>query len=160
MSCWNIFQFRYILLIILMYIINIFISVNYICFFQITWCVARTSSSTGYMNPLVYNRILVNEGNAWIPGSNTVRIPYTGYYLVHYGVGVPAWTRVNHHLYSSGTTVTVLYRDSTVHNGVDTQSKTIIRRFIAGSVLKITGGRTYSNSHMQTIFAGLLLYEG
>ena len=112
------------------------------------------------MNPLVYNRILVNEGNAWNPDTNTVTIPYTGYYLIHYGVGVPAGTYVQHLLYSSGTTVTILYsRD--VHNGVDTLSKTVIRRFVAGSVLKIrTYHNTFSNSHIQTTFMGLLLYEG
>ena len=128
---------------------------------QVAWCVARTSSSTGYMDPLVYNRILVNEGNAWNPDTNTVTIPYTGYYLIHYGMGVPAWTRVQHDLYSSGTLVTILYRNSRVHNGVDTLSKTLIRRFVAGSVLKIiTYSNTFSNSMIQTTFAGLLLYEG
>ena len=78
---------------------------------QVAWCVARTSNSTS-MNPLVYNRILVNERNAWNPDTNTVTIPYTGYYLIHYGAGVPAGTRVYHRLYSSGTRITILYRYS------------------------------------------------
>ena len=113
------------------------------------------------MNPLIYNRILVNEGNAWNPDTNTVTIPYTGYYLIHYGGGAPARTWVQHHLYSSGTLVTVLYRNSRVHNGVDTLSKTVIRRFVAGNVLKITTPySTFSNSMMQTTFMGLLLYKG
>ena len=127
---------------------------------QVAWSVARTSNS-GSMNPVVYNRILVNEGNAWNPDTNTVTIPYTGYYLIHYGAGVPAGTYVQHDLYSSGTRVTILYRGSGVHNGVDTLSKTLIRRFVAGNVLKIrTYSNTFSNSMMQTTFAGLLLYEG
>ena len=129
-------------------------------FFQVAWCVARTSNS-GSMNPLVYNRILVNEGNVWNPDTNTVTIPYTGYYLIHYGAGAPAGTLVNHQLYSTENTVTILYRFSRVHNGVDTLSKTLIRRFVAGSVLKIrTYYNTFSNSMMQTTFEGLLLYEG
>ena len=127
--------------------------------FQVAWCVARTSNSTS-MNPLVYDRMLVNEGHAWNPSTNTLLIPYTGYYLIHYGMGVPAGTLVYQYLYSSSNIVTVLYRYSSVHNGVDTISKTLIRRFIAGSVLKITShGNTFS-SQMQTTFAGLLLYEG
>ena len=126
---------------------------------QVAWCVARTSNS-GSMNPLVYNRILVNEGNAWNPDTNTVTIPYTGYYLVHYGAGAPAGTRVQHYLYSSEKTVTNLLRWSHAHNGVDTLSKTIIRKFAAGRVLKIkTDFDTYSNAQMQTIFMGLLLYK-
>ena len=112
------------------------------------------------MNPLVYNRILVNKGNAWNPATNTVVIPYTGYYLIHYGAGAPAGTQVQHELYSSGTRVTVLLRNSKVHNGVDTLSKTIIRRLTGGSVLKIrTVYNTYSNFHIQTTFMGLLLYK-
>ena len=124
------------------------------------WCVARTSNSSGSMNPMVYDRILVNEGNAWKPGINKVVIPYTGYYLIHYGVGVPAGTGMYQQLYSDGNTVTLLYRYSNVHNGVDTMSKTIVRRFIAGNVLKIyTSGSTFSNTNMHTSFMGLLLYE-
>ena len=127
---------------------------------QVAWCVARTSNSTS-MDPLVYNRILVNEGNAWNPDTNTVTIPYTGYYLIHYGGGAPARTRVQHYLYSSEMTVTNLLRWSHAHNGVDTLSKTIIRKFAAGRVLKIkTDFDTFSNCQMQTIFMGLLLYKG
>ena len=103
----------------------------------------------------------MNEGNAWKPDTNTVVIPYTGYYLIHYGGGVPAGTLVWLQLYSDTTTVTVLHRRSTVHNGVDTMSKSIVRRFTAGNKLKIeTGYNTFSNENMQTTFMGLLLYEG
>ena len=103
----------------------------------------------------------MNEGNAWNPDTNTVTIPYTGYYLIHYGAGVPAGTYVQHELHSSGTKVTILLRYSRVHNGVDTVGKTVIRRFTGGSVLKIyTGYNTFSNSHIQTTFMGLLLYKG
>ena len=113
------------------------------------------------MDPLVYNRILVNEGNAWNPDTNTVVIPYTGYYLVHYGGGVGAGTQLWLQLYSDTTKVTLLYRESTVHNGVDTMSKSIVRRFTAGNKLKIkTRSNTFSDSNMQTTFMGLLLYEG
>ena len=129
--------------------------------FQVAWCVARTYNSTGRMFPLVYNRILVNEGHVWNPATNTLLIPYTGYYLVHFGAGAPALTLVKHDLYSSVAFVTRLTRIGTGHNGIDTQSKTIIRRFIAGNVLKIyTFYNTFSDSMMQTTFAGLLLYEG
>ena len=109
---------------------------------------------------MVYDRILVNEGNAWKPGINKVVIPYTGYYLIHYGMGVPAGTSVYQRLYSDGNTVTLLYRHSTVHNGVDTMSKTIVRRFTAGNVLHIyTSSSTFSNTNMHTTFMGLLLHE-
>ena len=113
------------------------------------------------MDPVVYDRILLNEGNAWKPDSNTVVIPYTGYYLVHFGGGVSASQHVQQYLYSSGTKVTTLYQHNTVHNGIDTLSKTVVRRFSAGKVLKIkTDYSTFSNGQMQTAFIGLLLYKG
>ena len=108
---------------------------------------------------MVYNRILVNEGNVWNPDTNTVTIPYTGFYLIHYGAGVPARTKAYHDLFSGETRVTALERVS-LHNGVDTIGKSIVRRFRAGNVLKIvTGYNTFSNANMQTAFMGLLLYE-
>ena len=149
-----------IILIISLYYILFFHNFCLLLLFQVAWCVARASNS-GSMFPLVYYRIVVNEGNAWNPDTNTVTIPNTGYYLVHYGAGVPAGTRVYHRLYSSGTLVTDLYRYSRVHNGVDTVGKTVIRRFTGSSVLKIrTYHNTFSNSRLQTTFMGLLLYEG
>ena len=87
-------------------------------------------------------------------------IPYTGYYLIHYGAGVPARIKAWHDLYLGGTRITALERVSQVHNGVDTIGKSIVRRFRAGNVLKIvTGYNTFSNANMQTAFMGLLLYE-
>ena len=113
------------------------------------------------MYPLVYDRVLVNEGSAWQTSKNTVVIPRTGYYLVHYGSGVPAGRQLYLYLYSSDTSLTLLYRFSQVHNGVDTLGKTVLRRFESGNVIKIvTGSNTFSSAMMQTTFMGLLLHEG
>ena len=113
------------------------------------------------MNPLGYDTILVNEGKAWIADINVVVIPYTGYYLVHFGAGVPAGARFHQVLYSSGTIVTTLSKYTKNRNGVDSLGKTVIRRFMAGSVLKISNGyNIFSNAQKQATFMGLLLYEG
>ena len=110
------------------------------------------------MYPLVYDRILVNEGNAWNPDTNSVTIPYTGYYLVHYGGGIPN-TRMFHELYSSESVVSGLVVNS-MENGTDNLGKTVILRFTAGSVLDIkTQNNTFSNVQMQTTFMRLLLYK-
>ena len=112
------------------------------------------------MSTLVYDRVLVNVGDAWQTSTNNAVIPQTGYYLIHFGGGAPAYTRLQHNFYSSGNTVSVLYRYSTIHNGVDTLGKTLIRRFEAGNVLRIsTSYSTFSTSQIQTTFMGLLLYK-
>ena len=110
---------------------------------------------------MVYDKVLVNEGNAWKPDSNTVVIPYTGYYLVHYGDGNPDGPTVSYYLYSSGEKVTRLLRRSRNQSGIDCVGKTVIVRFEAGSVLKISSmSNTYSSDLMQTTFMGFLIQEG
>ena len=126
---------------------------------QVAWSVARTNSSAR-KNPLEYDRVLVNEGDVWNPETNNVTIPYTGYYLVHLGAGVQPGTRVTCQLDSSGDIITTLTRNSINHNGVDTIGKTVIRRFSAGTELKIaTYTDTFSSDQLQTAFMGLLLQE-
>ena len=110
---------------------------------------------------MVYDKVLVNEGNVWNPDTNKVVIPYTGYYLVHYGGGGPGGITVSHYLYSSQDSVTRLLRSKTGQTGTDSLGKTIIRRFEAGSVLMIgTAFNTYSSDLMQTTFMGLLIQKG
>ena len=130
--------------------------------FQVVWCVARKTNSTGQLNPLDYEEVLVNEGNAWNISSNTVVIPHTGYYLVHFAVGIPANTIAVYNLYVGGSEmITSLYRGRTEHNGTDTIGKTILRKFRADDVLHVkTNYNTFSDSRLLTNFMGLLLYEG
>ena len=128
------------------------------------WCVARTSNTSGSMDPMVYDKVLVNEGNAWNPDNNTLVIPYTGYYLMHYGVGTEAGVMVSQYLYSSEDEdrINRLLRDKMAPSaGTDCLGKTIIRRFEDGSGLKIsTDSDIVSFDLMQTTFMGLLIYLG
>ena len=129
---------------------------------QVAWCVARTSNILGPMDPMVYDKVLVNEGSAWNPDNNTVVIPYTGYYLIHYGVGTETAVMVSQYLYSFEDTVNRLVRDWVGYSGTDCLGKTIIRRFEAGTVLRIntTSSTTVSSDLMQTTFMGLLVHVG
>ena len=110
--------------------------------------------------PIVFDKVLVNEGNAWNTSTNKVVIPQTGYYMVHFSAGIPARTRLWHWLDSSLNPLTLIFRDSEEHDGIDTLGKTIFRNFKAGDSLWITNSyNTFSNAQMQTTFMGLLLYE-
>ena len=127
---------------------------------QVAWCVARTSNILDPMDPMVYDKVMVNEGSAWNPDNNTVVIPYTGYYLIHYGVGTETAVMVSQYLYSFEDRVNRLVRDWMGYSGTDCLGKTIIRRFEAGTVLRIktASSSTISSDLMQTTFMGLLIH--
>ena len=110
------------------------------------------------MSPVVFDKVLVNEGDVWNPATNKVKIPYTGYYLVHFGGGLPAATQMLHYMWTEDP-ISGLVVDKT-HSGIDTVGVTKIRRFVAGEELMTsTYKKLYSDALMQTTFMGILLYE-
>ena len=121
---------------------------------------ALKSNKTDNVAVVNFEEVLVNEGNAWNPAYGYVIIPYTGYYLFHLSVGAPAGTLVVTYAISGGKLAFNLYRGSNTHNGVDTMSKTVVKKFTAGDSIKVFTEETlFSNNQMQTAFLGLLLYE-
>ena len=130
------------------------------CIIQVAWSVARTTSSTTSMNPVTYNRVLVNLGNAWNPSTNTVTIPRTGYYYLHIGAGVRTGTGSFIYLDVNGIQQFRLAHWSTSHNGVDTMSRSGILHLSSGGLVKIrcSSSGFYSDRGLQTIFMGFLLY--
>ena len=130
------------------------------CIIQMAWSVARTTSSTTGMNPVTYNRVLVNLGNAWNPSTNTVTIPRNGYYFLHIGGGVRPSLATYIYLYVNNSIQFNLRHFSYNHNGVDTMSRSGILHLSSGDQVKISCGSNgfYSDGGLQTIFIGFLLY--
>ena len=130
------------------------------CILQVAWSVARTTGSTSTMNPVTFNRVLVNLGNAWNPSTNTVTIPRTGYYFLHIGGGVRPSTYTYIYLYVNNSMQVGLMHYSTNQNGVDTMSRSGILHLSSGAQVKITCDSSgfYSDGGVQTIFIGFLLY--
>ena len=123
------------------------------------WSVARTTSSSSRMDPVPYDRVLVNLGNAWNPSTNIVTVPRTGYYFLHMGGGVHTGTRSYINLYVNNSKQFSLKHHSTNHNGVDTRSRSGILRLFSGAQVKITCDYGfYSDGALQTVFVGFLLY--
>ena len=129
------------------------------CIIQVAWSVARTTSYTTSMNPVTYNRVLVNLGNAWNPSTNTVTIPRTGYYFLHIGGGVRPSTYTYIYLHVNNSIQFGLMHYSSNQNGVDTMSRPGILHLSSGNQVKITTNTGfYSDRGLQTIFIGFLLY--
>ena len=132
------------------------------CYFlQVAWCVARTSSSKNALT-LSFNKVLVNVGHVWKP-STTVEIRREGYYLIHFGFGVPAGKEVHawydlRDLYYHRAIATITRYS---HNGTDTLGETMIMYLRSHTKLGIqVRHHSFSNAQMQTTFMGLFLYRG
>ena len=128
------------------------------CIIQVAWSVARTTSSSTSMNPVTFDRVLVNLGNAWNPSTNTVTIPRTGYYFLHVGGGVHSGVSIYIYLLVNNSQQFRMRYSSTNHNGVDTMNKSGILHLSSGDQVKITSSTGfYSDGGLQTIFIGFLL---
>ena len=112
------------------------------------------------MVTLSFDKVLVNEGNAWRSPSN-VEIPREGFYLIHFGCGVPAETKALYDLMDLiiSQPITSIRRYS--QNGTDTLGKTLILYFRSNFKLGIRAHKpSISGQQMHTTFIGLFLYRG
>ena len=128
--------------------------------FQISWCVARTTSLTSGSDPAPFPRVLVNQGYVWVATTHQVIVPRTGYYYLHISQGV-AQGQIKVHTVIKGLSASIaLYRQRASQNGIDTLSRSAILHIKSGTVLNINIIHgCYSDSLMQTSFSGFLLYE-
>ena len=130
---------------------------------QVAWPVARTSNFVGPTQLVPFETVLVNVGNAWNSSANTVIIPHSGYYLIHFSTGLQPGHGTWYHLDSENPN-NFIVRDSTVHNGIDTMAKSDIKFYRAGTVVYIANSKTapssiYSDARMQITFSGLLIFK-
>ena len=127
---------------------------------QAAWSVARTTSYTSHMNPVTFDRVLVNLGNDWNPSTNTVTIPRTGYYFLHMGGAAGPTATAYLYLNVNNRMQFGLMHWSYNQNGVDTMSRSGILHLSSGDQVKITCDYSgfYSDAGLQTIFIGFLLY--
>ena len=125
------------------------------------WSVARRTSFTGQMDPVVYDEILVNVGNPWLQQANVVMIPTTGYYYLYLGAGVFPSANMFMGVYMNSVSQFGLGRWSTNQNGIDMISRSAILHLTAGSLLSVrctSNGGAYSDDGMQSIFIGFRIY--
>jgi len=134
---------------------------------KVAWYVARDSSWSDSLalDPVPFNRVVVNEGFGWgAEVSNYFTVPVTGYYLVTMSAGAEAQRRVDMRLYQDDAYIADVYRQSLIHDGEDTISRTGIFFFKQGERLRMRAiGNTslYSSATgYETSFGGLLLFAG
>ena len=127
------------------------------------WSVARTTNAVCPLSaPVTFDRVLLNLGNAWSSSTSKITIPHTGYYLTHISAGLQA----GHGIYFNinGSPKHYIVRNSSVHNGVDTMSKTVVQLYQAGAEFtigctKAAPSAIYSDARMQTTYSGILLFQ-
>lgn len=133
----------------------------------IAWAAYRTSgySSPYDLNPVTYDTVLVNDGDAYANGYFTA--PVRGAYFVHLGVGARRYKPIDYNLMVQRTNgarerVADIYRQATNYNGEDTLSRSLILELRAGEKLYVVSSGNsafHSDPHKQTSFIGYILYK-
>ena len=130
------------------------------CFSQVAWSVARSTSFSTRMNPITFDRVLVNVGDIWNPSTNTATIRRSGFYFLHLGSGIHRGIDSHHYVTVNNVNQFAADLHSSNHNGVITVSRSGILHLVSGAVVKTTTDTPglYSDSGLQVMFIGFLLY--
>lgn len=128
---------------------------------QVIWSVHKTTSSTGPRDPLPFEYVMLNEGQAWSVDSSNVCVPVTGVYYLHVNAASQAYTKLNVQLLVNGSPLFDIRRDTNHYNGQDTRGRAFIKDLQQGDIVSIrimSGTAIYSNANMLSSFTGFLLY--
>ena len=109
---------------------------------------------------LEFQDVLVNTSTSLFDNEN-VNIPVSGYYLVHFSVGMKAGQSVDVGLFvDGGRRLSSIYSQAADHNGVITLSRSVIVTLNQGDLLSVrTNTDVFSQpDQYQTSFMGMLLY--
>ena len=112
------------------------------------------------MDPVTYNLVLVNLGNAWNPSTSRVTTASAGYYFIHFSGAAHPGANLYMYFRVGSSYHFAIPRFGNNQNGVDTMSRSGILYLSSGQVGRITSDQgSYSDNGLQTIFIGFLLYH-
>ena len=128
---------------------------------QATWSVASISTVVGLADPVQFLVVLTNRGSGWSSLSHQYTVQQSGVYYVTFTAGIAANTPARMELMVNGAAVANVFKASNNHAGINTRSRAIVRRFVAGDVLHIrlpSGYTLYSSDQRITSFSGFFLF--
>ncbi len=123
----------------------------------VVFSVARVTPVEGFLNPVPFQQVIVNEGGAFDESTNTLSIPSEGYYFFHLSAGADAASRINYNIFTSGKQADI-FRYSTAHNGTDMTSRDVIWHMSAGAQVRMVNEAEYSlysDADRQTSWSGI-----
>ena len=128
---------------------------------NVIWSVHKTTSATGPTDPLPFEYVMANEGNAWNSVGQQLCVPASGIYYLHLNAAVAARQMVNMQLLVNGVPLMDIRRDTTHHSGTETRGRALMNHLNQGdkmTVILLNGTSVYSDQYLQTSFSGFLLY--
>ena len=123
---------------------------------MVVFSAARTSTQTVTDDKQIFfTRELVNEGNAFDLTTSVFTSLYSGYYWLHYSVGIESYGQADAYLTGSERISNAMRSDST-YSGQDIISRDEIFNLepVCGKVRVWSDYNVYSDSFLQTSFSG------
>ena len=127
---------------------------------KVIWSVHQNSSMSGQYNPFPFNVVSVNIGNGWKTANNTFVAPYSGVYQLHMTATAQSLLKVDYKLWWKGIVYASIYTGTTVHNGPETKSRSIMVEASAGDTFFISttaATNLYSSAFNLISFGGFLV---
>ena len=132
-----------------------------------SWCAIEAAQVNiiinGPVDPLTFDKILVNQGLGWNGVTNRFITPSAGIYYIHLTAGIAPTKPTNMVLLVNGSPFLNVYRKFTSHQGYDVRSHATILRLrqndelrislLSGYYLATTTGNGYIG------FTGFRLYQ-
>ncbi|ELT93000.1 hypothetical protein CAPTEDRAFT_98879 [Capitella teleta] len=123
----------------------------------------RTSPWQGgpVLDPVPFQEIAVNVGDAFDAASNTVVIPTSGYYYIELSIGSMPFKAIDVEMLANGERIVHVNVASTSHSQVTTTGRSVVVHLNQSDVLRLSAGGVtgiFSDRDKQTTWMGFLLY--
>ena len=121
----------------------------------VVFSVARNSSLSGAVNPVIYNIILENDCSHYDILSNRFTVPSSGIYFFSFSVGITGGQQVECTMYVNNLPFTSIIHNSTIHNHTDVFGRAIMIHLNEADKIHIVNkGVARSSQLLETSFSG------
>ena len=123
----------------------------------VVFSVARNSMLGGYVNPVTFNQILLNDNSHYDVSTNKFTAPSSGIYFFSLSVGVAYQITVEFILYVNDVPFTSIIRGSTTRKGTDVIGRSIMMHLNESDTVHVVNNdnkMAWSSELLETSFAG------
>ena len=128
--------------------------------FPAVFSVARRNTVSGHLDPLVFNVELVNEGGHFDTSRHLFIAPTAGIYYFSVSVGLAGGFTAHVELQKNNQAFVNVIRNSTVHPGTDTTSRSILMSLEEGDTIHLVNHADQvawsTETGLETSFSGFL----
>ena len=124
----------------------------------ISFCATRSSSLPNESNPIPFENVIINDGDAFNLQKHRFVTPFTGFYWIHFSVSLPTATWANVRLLGYNTSLDIVRQHTNFTGKSITASRDGILFLQKASELWLSSDYAiYSDQYQQTSFSGFPL---